>query len=236
MLVGHLAIQDRLSGGLIAAVFVSQQRYQGLLEGGEAAFELAFGLRTGSDQVGHAQGGKGALELQTRIPVIGHGSVAKKAEAIRGHDQRPVVLEQAAAKRLEMIPSRSGRDKDRAQKFSGMIIAGQEQGLLVRGRPPLVDGRIVLPQFVEASPFPAAAGFWARFGLRDEVGKMRADKGGDRLPLALETEADRQFLGHPLKVGRLLQWDKIFEELAGLRRPFWPVTATGELGAERGAV
>ena len=64
---------------------------------------------------------------------------------------------------------------------------------------------------------------------------MRSDKSGNRLAMALETEAESQFIGHELKVGWLLQWDKRFEELAGLRGPIWPVTATGELGAELGA-
>jgi hypothetical protein len=65
---------------------------------------------------------------------------------------------------------------------------------------------------------------------------MRADKGGDRLTMALETEANGQFISHQLKVGRFLQRDKILKELAGFRRPSWPMTATGELGAELSAV
>ena len=137
---------------------------------------------------------------------------------------------------LEMIPRRIRGDKDRAQKFSGMIIDGQEQGLLFGCRPPLMEGGIVLPEFAQTGAFPAAAGFGARLWLADEVGEMRSDKSGDRLTMALETEADFQFIGHQLKVGRFLQRDKIFEELAGLRWPIWPVAATGELGAELRAI
>jgi hypothetical protein len=113
-----------------------------------------------------------------------------------------------------------------------MIIDGQQQGLLGGGRPPLVDGRIVLPEFAEVSAFPATAGFGARCWLAEEVGKMHSDKSGDRLTLALETEAQGQFIGCQLKVGRFLQRDKSFEELTGFSGPIWPVTATGELGAE----
>ena len=90
----------------------------------------------------------------------------------------------------------------------------------------------MLPEFAEAGAFPAAAGFEAWLGLADEVGKMLSDKGGDRLPMAFEFEAGGQFIGHQLKVGRFLQLDKIFEELAGFRRPSWPVAATGESGTE----
>ena len=161
ILVGDLAIQDNLSGGVIADVFISQERYQALLQGSKAAFDLAFGLWAGGDQMGHPQGGEGALELGTGITVIGHGIMAKEAETIGVHDQRYAVLEKETAKMLEMVPRRIGRDKDCAQKFSGMIIDGQQQGLLVGGWPPLVDGGIVLPEFVEAGTFPAAAGFGA---------------------------------------------------------------------------
>ena len=93
-----------------------------------------------------------------------------------------------------------------------MIIDGQQEGLLGGAWPPLVDGRIVLPEFAEASAFPAAPGFGARFWLADEVGKVGSNKIGDRLTMALETEAAGQFIGHQLKVGRFLQRDKSFEE------------------------
>lgn len=88
------------------------------MQGAKAAFDLAFGLRAGGDQMGHAQGGKGALKLRTRISVIRHGIVAKKAEAVGVHDQRQVVLEKETAKMLEMIPRGIGGDKDRAQELS----------------------------------------------------------------------------------------------------------------------
>jgi len=94
----------------------------------------------------------------------------------------------------------------------------------------------VLPEFAEAGAFPAAPGFGARCRLAEEVGKIRSDKNGDRLPMALKTEAAGQFIGRQLKVGRFLQRDKIFEELAGFRWPIWPVAATGELGGEGSTV
>jgi hypothetical protein len=77
--------------------------------------------------VGHAQGGESALELRRGIAVIGHGIVAKEAQAVGVHDQRQGVLEKEPAKMLEMIPSGIGGDKDRAQEFSGMIIDGQQR-------------------------------------------------------------------------------------------------------------
>ena len=236
ILVGDLAIQDDLRGGVIADVFISQERHQALLQGAKAAFDFAFGLRAGGDQMSYPQGGEGALELGTGIAVIGHGIMAKEAQAVGIDDQRQGVLEKEPAKMLEMIPGGVGGDKDRAQEFSRMIIHGQQQGLFVGGRPPLVDGGVVLPEFAQPGTFPAATGLGAWGWLADEVGEMGADKGGDRLSMPLETEAAGQFIGHQLKVGRFLQRDKIFEELAGFRWPSGPVAATGESRAERRAV
>ena len=68
--------------------------------------------------MGDAQSGEGALKLGTRIAIIGHGIMAKEAEAIGVDHQRQAVLEKEAAKMLEMIPGGVGGDKDCAQEFS----------------------------------------------------------------------------------------------------------------------
>src|SRR6266850_2358101 len=104
VLVGDLAIQYGLGGGVISDVFVSQERYQAQLQSSKAAFDLAFGLWAGGNQMGDAQGGEGALELRTGIPIVGHGIMAKEAESVGINDQRQVVLEKEPAKMLEMIP------------------------------------------------------------------------------------------------------------------------------------
>jgi len=118
ILVGDLAIEHDLSGGIIADLFVGKQCDQALLQGAKAAFNLAFGLRAWRDQVGHAQGREGALELRTGIAIIGHGIMAKEAQAIGVNCQRQAMLQEEATKMFEVIPSRVGRNKDRAQEFS----------------------------------------------------------------------------------------------------------------------
>lgn len=224
-----------LSGGIAADFFIGQEGHEAFLQGAEAAFDFAFGLRAGSDQMGYPQSGEGALELGGGIPVIGHGIMAKEAQAVGvdHHGQR--VPEKEAAKMLEMIPSGVGGDKDRAQEFAGMIIHGQQQGLLFLGWPPLVDGGIVLPEFINAGAFPTPPGFGARFGLADELGKMGSGKGGHRLPVTFETEAGFQFVGHELEIGRFLKRQELFEESDGLRGPVRPMVAARELGGEPSA-
>ncbi len=61
---------------------------------------------------------------------------------------------------------------------------------------------------------------------------MGSGEGGHRLPMALETEAGIQFVGHQLEVGWLLEGDELFEEGNHFRRPVGPMVAAGELGGE----
>ena len=230
-----LPVEHDLCGGIVADFFIGQEGHQAFLQGAKAAFDLAFGLRARGDQMGHTQSGEGALKLGTRIPIIGHGIMTKETEAIGVNHHRQTVLEKETAKMLEMIPRGVGGDKDRAKKFAGMIIDGQQQGLLFSGRPPLVDGRIVLPKFIDAGAFPAAPGFGPRFGLADEIGKMGPGEGGHRLAMTLEAQTGCQFVSHELEVGRLVQREELLEEGHGLRRPVRPMIASGELGGKVGA-
>lgn len=235
VLTVNLPVEHDLRAGIAADFFIGQHGDQAFLQGSKAAFDLAFGLRAGSDQMGYPQGGEGALKLGTGIPVIGHGIMAKEAETVGVHHQRQAVLEKEAAKMLEMIPSGVGGDKDGAQELAGMVIHGQQEGLFFLGRPPLVDGGIVLPEFINAGAFPATPGFGTRFGLADEIRKMGSGEGGDRLAMALEAEAGFQFVGQQLEVGRLLEREKLLEEGNHFRRPVWPMVAARELGGEVGA-
>ena len=146
----NLSIEHDLRGGIAADFFIGQYCYQAFLQDSKAAFDLAFGLGAGSNQMSYPQGGEGALELGTGIPVIGHGIMAKETKTVGIHDQWQAVLDKEAAKMLEMIPSGVGGDKDGTQELAGMVIHGQQEGLLFLSRPPLVDGGIVLPEFINA--------------------------------------------------------------------------------------
>jgi hypothetical protein len=143
-------VEHDLSGDIAVDFFIGEDCHQTFLQGSKAAFDLALGLGAGSDQMGDAESGEGSLELRAGITVIGHGVMAKEAEAVGVDHHGQAVLEKEAAEMLEVIPSGVGGNKDRAQQFSRMIVNGQEQGLLFIGGPPLVDGGIVLPQFIDA--------------------------------------------------------------------------------------
>lgn len=113
-----LPVKHDLCGGVMADLFVSQDCHQAFLQSSKAAFDLAFGLRAGSDQMRYAKGCKGALKLGTRIPVIGSGSMTKKAQAIGIDGHGDMVPEKESAKMLEVIPSCVGRDENRTHEFA----------------------------------------------------------------------------------------------------------------------
>lgn len=61
---------------------------------------------------------------------------------------------------------------------------------------------------------------------------MGSDKGGYRFPVAFETEAGFQFVGHELEVGRLLKRNELFEENDDFWRPIRPMVTTRKPGSE----
>lgn len=235
VLVLHFSVEHDLGGGIVADFFIGQDGDQAFLQSAKAAFDFAFGLGAGSHQMGDSQGREGALELRTRVTVISHGIVAKEAEAIGvdGHGQ--VVLKKETAKMLEMIPRGVGGDKGGAQEFAGMVIDGQQEGLLVFGWPPLVDGGIVLPEFVDARALPAPASLGTVFGLAEKSWEMGSCEGGHGLAVAFETEAVFQLVGHQLEIGGLVERKELLEEGDGCWRPVGPMVAAGELGGKGGA-
>ena len=110
-----LPVQDDLSRGVISDFFISQERHQTVLHGSKAAFDLAFGLWAGSDQMSDPERGESALELGARVTVIRHGIMTEETEAVGVHDHGQEVLAKEFSKMFEVIPGSVGGDKDRAQ-------------------------------------------------------------------------------------------------------------------------
>jgi hypothetical protein len=145
-------------------------------------------------------------------------------------------VEEELTEVLKMVPSRIGRNKTAQEQFSGMIVDGQQQCLLLRGKPPLVDGRVVLPQFIEVRAFPAAARLGGSRRFWNQVWEMGADKGGHGLAVPFKAKAKLQFISDELKIGRALEREKVPEKLANQRRPIWPVITTREPRAKMGTL
>jgi len=122
---------------------------------------LACGL--GATRWETAQGGESALELGAGIPAIGGGLMAEQGQAIGIKSDRDAVEGKSPAEVLEVVPSGVGGDKDGGQEFARVVIHRQQEGLLIGGGPPLMDGGIMLPEFTHTGPFPAATDLRSRW-------------------------------------------------------------------------
>lgn len=133
-------IEECLSRGIGGDPLEKKERDQTLLEGAKAAFDFPLGLGTGSDQMGDAQGGEGALELGPWIPSVGGGLVAEQSQSIGVEGQRASVSTEGGAEVFEMVPGGVGGNEGAGDVFPGMVVDGQQEGLLVLVGPPGMDG------------------------------------------------------------------------------------------------
>ena len=144
------------------------------------------------------------------------------------------MLGEAVAEVLEMVPSGVGGHKGAGHEFAGMIIDREQEGLLVVGWPPLVNGGVVLPEFTQPGPFPAAAGLGGWRGGLHEEREVVTGIGGDGFAIPLESEAGGQFVGDELIVGRSLKRQKGLEKLSDLGWPSRAMVAAGEVEGKGG--
>ena len=165
---------------------VSQERDEASLESAKAAFDLAFGLGSRSDKVNHAKAKQGALELASRIAMVVGRAWAEEAQGV-GVDGvwQPVDFE-SAAEVAEVIPCCLGRDETTGNIEAGMVIDGEQKGLFGGGRPPLVDGTVVLIKLSDVCAAEAAVGALFSHDGRDEVGEVSFDMNLDARSRPLE--------------------------------------------------
>ena len=165
---------------------VRQERDEASLESAKATFDLAFGLGSRSDKVNHAKAKQGALELASRIAMVVGRAWAEEAQGV-GVDGvwQPVDFE-SAAEVAEVIPCCLGRDETTGNIEAGMIIDGEKKDLFGGGRPPLVDGTVVLIKLADACAAEASVGALFSHDGRDEVGEVSFDMNLDARSRPLE--------------------------------------------------
>lgn len=234
---GQFAVEQLLGGGVGGDARVGQERDQTVLKGAEAAFDFAFGLRAGGDEVGDAQGGEGALELGAWLVAARGGHMAEQGQAVGVEGQGQAVGGEEAAEVLEVMPGGVRGDEGGPEQRAGMVVDGEQEGLLVCGRPPLVDRGVMLPEFADPGALPAAARLGPGRGGGEQQRELSAGIGRDGFAVAQEGEAGGQFVGDKLEVGRALERQEGEEELADLAGPSRAVVAAGSAGGEvRGLV
>ena len=228
VLAGDLHLEDSIGLPPGFSVGVGEQGCEAALEGAKAAFDFSLGLRSGRDQMGHAEPAQGALELAFGIAVIVAGAGSEEAQAVGVNDLGQAPGLEGLPEVLEVVPGRVRLDEAADEVEAGMVIDSEQEGLLSGGRPPLVDGTVVLPKFADAGATEAAIdpGLACRGG--HEMGVVSLDVGLHRGASPDQAAEPFQLIGDELVVGRILQRQELQEEAMSLGRPVpAPVAAAG---------
>ena len=187
-------LEDRIGCLPVADFGVSHQGYEAVLEGLKTAFDLALGLRRWSHEMGDVERPQGALELAARIGVVGAGAWPEKAQGVGVDSLWQAVALESLAEMLEVIPGGVALDEAARDKQARTVIDSEQQCLLVKCRPPLVDRAVMLPEFADVSAAETPIG--ALLGRRggNQVGEVGFDVGFESCAGSLEVAQPLHFV------------------------------------------
>ena len=211
---------EDLVGVLVGGDFgVGQEGDEAALKSAEAAFDFAFGLRGGCDEVGDTEGSEGALKFALWVTAVGAGAWAEEAQRVGIDGLGNAVFFKGAAEVAEVVPGGVGGDETAGDVAAGMVVDGEEEKLLLRRRPPLVNGAVVRPKLTDESPAKTAvsANAWRR--SREELRKVRFEKSLDAGAGPDKAEEPLQLIGHELKIGRTGERDELRKKGADIGGP-----------------
>ena len=154
--------------------------------------------------MGDAEAPEGALELAERIAVVVAGAWPKEAQAVGINDFGKAPFSEGFPEVLEMVLCRIGSHEATREVESGVIVNGEQQGLLGRCRPPLVDGAVVLPELSDVSAAEAAVGAGLARAGGHQVSEVFLDVSLDVGARAFEIAKPVEFIRHELIVGGTL--------------------------------
>ena len=202
-------------------VGVGQEGHETFLEGSKAALDLALGLRSGGDQVSDAESQEGPLEVAFGVGPVVSGTWSKEAQSVGIDDFGNAVGFEGFAKVEEVIPGGVGGDETPGHVEAGMVIDGEQEGLLARGGPPLVDRTVVLPEFADFGAAKASIDAILWWWFWNEVSEMGFHVGLDSGTGAGESAETLKFIADKLVVGRVLHGQEASEEGVNF---VWPET------------
>ena len=196
----HLKDLVRLRGG--GDFCIGKQGDHPSLKGAEAAFDFAFGLGCRGDEMGDAEAAQSALKFALWVAVVGAGAGAEKAERIGVDGLWDAVEFKGGAEVGEVIPGGIGRDQTARDIEAGMVVQSEEENLLLRSGPPLVDGAIVLPKLANMSAVetPVTPLAWRRW--REEMREMFFEISLHAGTSAYKAKEALQLIHHELEIGR----------------------------------
>jgi len=229
-------VEEFLGGSVVVDALECQQGQKALLEGAEPTLDLAFGLGTRSHEMGDSQRRERALELRTGIAAVGRGLVSEKCQSIGVEGHGAAVAHEGPAEVFEMMPGGVGWDERGTQILAGMVVDGQQQGLLGVRSPPRVDGGVVLPEFADTGALPTPSGFGNGKRRQDEIREVGARVRGDGFAVPVEGEAVSELVGDELEIWGALEGQEGLKEASDLRRPALVVIATRDAWGEAWSV
>jgi len=232
VLTFDLPVEDDLGRVVMGNSLEGQQGDEAVLKSSEAALDLSFSLRARSDQMRNAQRREGPLELGAWITAVGGGLIAKEREAVGVESPSTAMVHEGPPEVFEVAPGGVGGDEGGSEVFAGVVIDGEQKGLLVVGLPPGVDGRVVLPELADGGTLPTPFGLGNGKSLADEIGKVGAGVGGDRFAVAQEGEALGEFVSDELEIGWALEGQKGLQEALNLNRPYFVILPPETRGAK----
>ena len=100
---------------------------------------------------------------------------AEEAQGVGVDDLWQAVALEGFAEMQEVVPSGVALDEASGDAEAGAVVNGEQQGLLLGGRPPLVDRAIVLPEFANMGAAETSIGAGFALGLWDEVAEVSFD-------------------------------------------------------------
>jgi len=122
----------------------------------------------------------------------------------------------------EVCPGGVAGHKPASDIESRAIVNSEQEGLFLRGRPPLVDGAVVLPEFSKSGSAEAAVGTGLSLWLWDQPGEVFLDVGFDAGAGFAQGVKTQEFVGDELIIGRALERHELTQKGNGI---LGPVTA-----------
>jgi len=232
VLADEFHLKDFVGMQPTAHVGVGHESDETALESAEAALDFSFGLRSWGDEVSDAKSQQGALKLALGVGVIVAGAGSEKAQAVGVNGLRDPVCFKGGAEVGEVVPRGVGRDETPGDIEAGMVVDGEQENLLGRGGPPLVDRAVMLPEVADFGAAETPVGAVFSLGSWNEMGEMGFDVGLDAGTRSGETAETQQLIADELVIGRVLERQEAFEKRAGLRWPRHEVVAATRAGLE----
>ena len=183
--------------------------------------------------MGDAEGAQGALEFALRVAAVGTGAWAEEAQGVGVDGLGDAVIFKGGAEVAEVVPGGVGGDEAGGDVDAGMVVHREEENLLLRSGPPLVNGAVVLPKLADVSPAKPAVSADARRRSWEEMRKVRFEKSLHAGAGTDKAEEPLQLIGDELKIRRAGKRYELREKGEDITRPEAPMSAAAGFGAER---